>query len=229
MDRIIKMNRLEHEEYLEQLWYMRETEKDSIEELASRIHGEFGMPVLERMRERGLVDLTDDRKRVSLTSQGVVEARAITRRHRLAERLLYDVLGMTGDAFEAGACEFEHVLAPELVDSICILLGHPRECPHGRPIPKGKCCERSLRHVQCAPCSLAELKVSDAARVAFLKSEDDGQIHRLDGLHIRPGSILRMRQTFPCFVIECEGARIALEEKVARNIYVWVEGAGAEE
>ena len=63
-----------------------------------------------------------------------------TRAHRLAEKLIHHVSG--GD-FEKGAAEFEHVADPKLIDSLCTMLGHPRECPHGQPIPEGECCRRS--------------------------------------------------------------------------------------
>ncbi len=79
---------------------------------------------------------------VRFSPEGERRARQLVRSHRLAERLVQDVLGQ---AAEPSACEFEHLLGTEVVDAICTLLGHPRECPHGYPIPPGECCERSDR------------------------------------------------------------------------------------
>ena len=63
------------------------------------------------------------------------------RAHRLAERLFTDVLSLRDEeAVESNACQFEHILSPELTDRICTFLGHPETCPHGSPIPRGKCC-----------------------------------------------------------------------------------------
>ncbi|MHC4310508.1 MAG: iron dependent repressor, metal binding and dimerization domain protein [Planctomycetota bacterium] len=73
-----------------------------------------------------------------------------------------------GGDYESGACEFEHTVTPELVDSICILLGHPRECPHGRPIPQGQCCRHSSRTAQSSVIPLVELAVGQSARVAYI-------------------------------------------------------------
>jgi Mn-dependent DtxR family transcriptional regulator len=44
---------------------------------------------------------------------------------------------------EQQACKFEHILSPEATDKICTFLGHPKTCPHGAPIPPGKCCGKS--------------------------------------------------------------------------------------
>jgi DtxR family Mn-dependent transcriptional regulator len=46
---------------------------------------------------------------------------------------------------EEQACYFEHILSPAVTDSICAFLGHPRLCPHGRPIPRGACCSAAPR------------------------------------------------------------------------------------
>jgi DtxR family Mn-dependent transcriptional regulator len=70
-------------------------------------------------------------------------ARIVIRRHRLAERLFIDVLSIRDEhEVEESACKFEHILSPEVTDSMCALLGHPTECPHGSPIPPGECCPK---------------------------------------------------------------------------------------
>ncbi len=76
------------------------------------------------------------------TPAGEARARDVIRRHRLAERLFRDVLGIHDeDEIEASACKFEHILSPEVTDRMCSLLGHPDACPHGSRIPRGPCCE----------------------------------------------------------------------------------------
>ena len=142
----------------------------------------------------------------------------IIRAHRLAERLLYDVLG--GD-FESGACEFEHIITPELVDSICILLGHPKTCPHGSPIPQGQCCKESCRTAQSSVVPLTELKVGQSARVAYINCKNDQQLHKIDSLCIRPGTIAALHQRYQTYVVECEGSNIAMDEQIASSICVW--------
>ena len=79
-----------------------------------------------------------------LTEKGTDRARDIIRRHRLAECLFRDTfLIRSNEQIESNACVLEHVLSAEVTESICKFLKHPTQCPHGRPIPRGKCCEHS--------------------------------------------------------------------------------------
>ena len=217
------MDRTEKEEYLEKLWYMKEQHQDAVEEVRIDKAGDLQADVLDQLCAEGWARLSDDKKGVTLTEKGEDDARRLIRSHRLAERLLYDVLGVSDEKMEAGSCEFEHILASEVVDSICTLLGHPRECPHGRPIPEGECCRQSVRTVESSVLPLTELNVGETARVAYVRCERDDQMHKMDGLRIRPGVSIRLHQNFPAYVIECEGGNIALEERIAANIHVWVE------
>ena len=117
----------EKDEYMERLWYMREDREESLDALKEALGEGFDAAVLDGLTSDGLVAVTEDECRITLTEKGVDRARRVIRAHRIAERLIHDVLG---NRFESGACEFEHMIDTELVDSICTLLGHPRECPH---------------------------------------------------------------------------------------------------
>lgn len=102
--------------------------------------------VLMAMAGRGLVRA--DSAGFVLTDRGAGRASDIIRRHRLAERLFRDTFEIrSNEQIESNACVLEHVLSPEVTDSICKFLGHPQHCPHGRPIPRGACCQRSGRFV----------------------------------------------------------------------------------
>ena len=89
------------------------------------------------------------------------------------------------------------------------------------PIPEGECCKRSAKAAQSSVVPLTELKVGQVARVAYVNCKDDRRLHKIDGLHIRPGAIIKLHQTYPTFVVECEGANIALDKEIASNIYMW--------
>jgi len=60
---------------------------------------------------------------------------------RLAEVLFSSAMRLPEAEVELAACRMEHIIDPEVTDSICAFLSHPRRCPHGRPIPVGDCCE----------------------------------------------------------------------------------------
>ena len=208
----------ERDEHFEQLWYMKEEGKDSIETLKAAMKGKLDTTIIDELASEDMVELSSDGNKIKFTKKGEDYGRGIIRAHRLAERLLYDVLG--GD-FESGACEFEHIITPELVDSICILLGHPKTCPHGSPIPQGQCCKEYCRTAQSSVVPLVELKVGQSARIAYVNCKNDQQLHKINGLHLRPGVTATLHQKYPTFVVECEGSNIAMDEQIASNICVW--------
>ena len=211
-------HRREKDEHIERLYYMKEQKSDSMDALKTAMGENFDAVIVDELASEDVVQLVAEENRIALTKKGEDYATRLIRAHRLAERLLYDVLG--GD-YESGACEFEHVVTPELVDSICTLLGHPKLCPHGMPIPQGKCCKASSRTAQSSVIPLVELEVGQSARVAYINSQSDQQLHKIDGLHIRPGITVTLHQKYPAYVIECEGGNIALDEQIASNICVW--------
>ncbi|MFC1461995.1 metal-dependent transcriptional regulator [Verrucomicrobiota bacterium] len=212
-------NKRDKEEHLERLWHMKERGDDGIENLADCIGGHFDVTIVDELSAEGWVHLDETNRTITLTRTGEEYAGQLVRAHRLAERLLHDVFG---GEHESAACEFEHMVAHELVDGICTLLGHPRECPHGMPIPKGECCRRSVKAIGSSVVPLTELKVGEAARVAYVNCENDRQIHRMDGLHIRPGAMIRLHQKYPSHVIECEDATIALDANIAASVRMWL-------
>ena len=214
----MKNQRKEKEEYLERLWEMKENGSELLDDFKRVVNGDYDFVLTEHLASEGLVELDEKEKHIKLTVPGDSQARKIIRAHRIGERLIFDIFG--GD-FETAACEFEHTVTAELVDGICTLLGHPGECPHGMPIPKGECCKNSTNtaHKQVVP--LKELKIGQTARVAYINAKDDKQMHRLDDLQVRPRAVVTIHQQYPCYVVECEGAHIALDEEIVSNICVW--------
>ena len=140
------MEKKERDEHLETIWHLIENNESDADSFRSHSGETFDEGILENLQADGYITLRGDH--ISLTEKGNGEAQQIIRRHRLAERLLTDVLGMGLGDIEPGACEFEHVLAPELVDSICTLLGHPRECPHGGQFRKANAAGRLSKRWQ---------------------------------------------------------------------------------
>jgi DtxR family transcriptional regulator, Mn-dependent transcriptional regulator len=209
----------DRDEMLERLWQMRERGTSVREELRRVLAARYREEDLSGLLRDGLVTATGEK--IDLTPQGVALAERLIRAHRIGERLIHDVLGKE---FEPGACELEHIINSEIVDGICTLLGHPRECPHGFPIPEGECCRVSARYARRIIVPLTELQIGQTGRVAYVYAKSDQQLHQLTSLQIRPGNLLRLHQTYPSYVIECDGASIALDDDVAHSINVWAEG-----
>lgn len=123
---------------LEQLWVA--TEEGGAADIGNfrERDGQDPLQVIARLKDLGLVELHEDR--VALTPSGKNRARGIIRRRRLAERLFMDTFSVVNGEANLDACKFEHIISPELDQRICTFLGHPKTCPHGNPIPPGRCC-----------------------------------------------------------------------------------------
>jgi DtxR family Mn-dependent transcriptional regulator len=218
----------ERDECLERLWHRRELRIAAAGAAAGAGTADgIGDECIRTLSAEGLADIGADGQ-VAFSPEGERRARQLVRSHRLAERLVQDVLGQSA---EPSACEFEHLLGTEVVDAICTLLGHPRECPHGYPIPPGECCDRSARSVPRQVKPLAELAIGASGRIAWVYARSDAQLHALDSLQLRPGALVTLHQRRPSFVVECEGAHLALDDALAQAVNVWAadQPAGAEE
>lgn len=209
----------EKDELLELLWHLDESHTLSLESLREHDPTNIFERSLREFSTDGIIRF--DGVNVSLTENGYDTAKGIVRRHRLAERLMVDVLGRRVEDTEQAACEFEHILAPELVDSICILLGHPKQCPHGSPIPGGSCCSEARSSVESAVVPVTSLKHGASARVAFISTRDEDRMYKLLSMGITPGTTVTLHQTSPVLVVEVEHNKIALENAVGSEIKVW--------
>jgi len=87
-----------------------------------------------RMERDGLLTVEGDRH-LELTDEGLRLATRVMRKHRLAERLLTDVIGLDWELVHAEACRWEHVMSETVERRLIELLGHPTESPYGNPIP----------------------------------------------------------------------------------------------
>ena len=87
-----------------------------------------------RMERDGLLVVESDRT-LSLTQAGRAKALSVARKHRLAERLLADVIGLDWSLVHDEACRWEHVMSDEVERKLLDMLGHPTESPYGNPIP----------------------------------------------------------------------------------------------
>jgi len=93
------------------------------------------------MAQEELVRL-DKNDALSFTPQGERRAVEVIRRHRLSERLFYEMFAIHEDLLDENACKIEHSLSAEVTEKLCTFLKHPQTCPHGSPIPAGACCPR---------------------------------------------------------------------------------------
>jgi DtxR family Mn-dependent transcriptional regulator len=104
--------------------------------IAERLHqsGPTVSQTVARMERDGLLTVQGDRH-LELTPEGYRLATRVMRKHRLAERLLIDVIGLDWELVHEEACRWEHVMSEQVERRLLELLGHPTESPYGNPIP----------------------------------------------------------------------------------------------
>ena len=115
-------------------------EEEAIVPLRARISERLGhsgptvSQTIARMERDGLVVVEGDRH-LELTAEGRSKAMHVMRKHRLAERLLADVIGLDWEFVHDEACRWEHVMSEQVERRLIEMLGHPTESPYGNPIP----------------------------------------------------------------------------------------------
>ncbi len=123
------------EEYCETIFELAEDDLDVIQARIAERMGISRPAVSEMIRRMQDAGLLEPGRQITLTDDGMALARQVVRRHRLAERFLTDVLGLSWAEAHAEAGKWEHVLSPRVEEAMSKLLGGPTTCPHGNPIP----------------------------------------------------------------------------------------------
>lgn len=179
------------EEYLETMLGLAE---EGVPVIQARIAERLGRSapsvseMLDRLTEDGYV--TREGRRLSLTDSGRALAEKVVRKHRLAERLLVDVIGLEWHKVHREAGRWEHVISDDVEARLVELLGDPATCPHGNPIPGSHSAAPSV-----ATRSLAEVGVGQRVRLLRISEEVElnlGSLTLLDDGGFIPGAVARV-------------------------------------
>jgi DtxR family Mn-dependent transcriptional regulator len=203
------------EEALETLWIaIKEDAKDGLNVI------DLDSKAIKDLLKHNIVSQSGDI--IKLTESGLPKAENIVRRHRLAERLLTDVLGTSEDGavMHEKACKFEHLLDHGLDDSICTLLGHPKICPHGKLIPPGKCCTEQDTRVTKVISPLSQLAPGQRGRVAYIYAPQTGKLQKMMAMGILPGAPITLLQGFASCVFASGETQFAIDKEIADAIYI---------
>lgn len=201
------------QEILETLWLEHEENQPpaSVEAMQKS-------PAFDELSQLGCISVGEGR--VRLTDRGLREAAAAIRRHRLAERLLADVLDLRQDNLDEVSCQFEHMLHSGLEDRVCRLLGHPRVCPHGQAIPRGPCCDERHHPGEKLLASLADMEPGEEGRIAYLLTGHESRMDELMAIGAVPGINVKLIRKFPAYVFSLGESEFAIDEEMARTVYV---------
>jgi DtxR family Mn-dependent transcriptional regulator len=212
------------EEYLESILNMTTEGRPAIgARLAERMNVKPATVVgaIDRLKKENLVVVDEKTKGITLTTEGRTIAISLSRRHRLAERLLVDVLGLSWADAHDEACELEHAISPKVEKALTAFLGNPQTCPHGNPIPG------SGASVDPKVLPLRQAEFGTDVRISFISEEaehEPGLLQYLEENNLIPGTALHIKGVSPfeenLIMINSEGREVTLGTKTAQRIYV---------
>ena len=172
---------------------------------------------VERLEREGLVT-HEPYKGVKLTEKGRKIALQVLRRHRLSERLLTDILHIKWDKAHKAACKLEHAIDDDIAKNLEKVLGHPKTCPHGNPIPT-KCGGIIEEESE----SLTNLDLKESGTIVKITEEKPDVLRYLATLGLMPGASVKVEEKIPFngpIVLKVKGASRALGRNVASIIKV---------
>lgn len=204
------------EEILETLWI--ETQEQKAEAVPLENLGADQKEAADQLVRTGCITISNDM--VQLSKKGLPLAADVIRRHRLAERLLIDVLFTSDALLDYRACKFEHLLDRGVTANICSLLGHPKVCPHGKPIPPGECCREDRSKLQKVVSTLSQMTTGTSGKIAYVHAPQAAKLQKLMSMGILPGAPIQLVQRFPSYVFQVRQEQFAVDKEIADSIFV---------
>jgi DtxR family Mn-dependent transcriptional regulator len=213
------------EEFLETILSL---EEEGVVPLRARLVERLGISApavskaVHRLTVGGYTELADTGA-IRLTPKGRRLATTIVRRHRLAERLLADVIGLEWEKIHREAARWEHVISPEVEQKLVELLGDPMTCPHGNPIPGTK---RTAAAVTTARLVDADPGRVTVARISEKLELDDDGIELVARAHLTPGTITTIVERGDAgVVVRTPDGELVVPPRVAEQMYVAITAA----
>jgi DtxR family Mn-dependent transcriptional regulator len=207
------------EEYCETIY---ELDEDDVRVVQARIAERMGVSrpsvseMIRRMEGEGLVEL--DEHVIRLADKGQHLAEKVVRRHRIAERFLTDILGLSWAVAHTEAGKWEHVISEPVEEALVRVLGDPTTCPHGNPIP-------GTRYDPPTTRALDELLVGAAFKVERIPEALEfapGVLDFLEDSHIIPGASGTVTATSPdgTVTVEIDGRAVGVGSFASQRILV---------
>lgn len=207
------------EMYLRTVW---ELEEERITPIRARLVERLGLSApavsetVARLEEEGLMRIGADRT-LALTDKGRELATSVMRKHRLAELLLTEVIGMDWAHVHNEACRWEHVISDAAEARIAAVLGDPAVCPYGNPIPGSDTPPEPIELLTMADAArqgdevvvqrISERLQSDVDALSFIRNHD-----------LLPGRTLALSEDAGTVVVD--GGRVRVPSAVAELVYV---------
>jgi DtxR family transcriptional regulator, Mn-dependent transcriptional regulator len=197
-----------------------ELEEEGIPALRARLSERLGLSApsisegVARLEDQGLLELAEDRT-VQLTPVGREKAEHVMRKHRLAERLLVDVIGLEHEYVHEEACRWEHVISDRVEEKLVEFLGNPTTSPYGNPIPGvARAPSEVVALVEAAEGPVRMHSISESLQ------SDAEVIHVLHEHGMRAGEVVTVSHGPDAVVLELAEHRVELPHDAAKLVYV---------
>jgi DtxR family Mn-dependent transcriptional regulator len=172
--------------------------------------------MVHRLERDGLLKL-DERKEVRLTDRGYSAASRVVRRHRLAERMLVDLLGYEWWKTHEEAERIEHAMSQEMEERLVRVLGDPQTCPHGNPMPGST--PRPTRPLE----RLATGERATVERIPDQFEHEPGFLEYLDTQGVRPGVTLEILEQRPGLLrVSVDGTSRSIRPDCGQKVWMAV-------
>jgi DtxR family Mn-dependent transcriptional regulator len=210
----------ESEEYLEAIYKLEQ--RDGLAKTMQLANELKVMPgsitnTIENLEKRKLV-MHEPYKGVKLTEKGRKLALKVIRRHRLAERLLTDILHLDWSKVHDEACKLEHNLSETIVEPLEKALGNPKTCPHGNPIPSEQGETKEAKSEL-----LTSLNLGESGIITKITEEKQDLLQYLATLGLVPGASVEIEEKAPFngpIIVKAMGASYALGRNIASVVWV---------
>jgi len=168
--------------------------------------------ILHEMQAEGLITIR--KEAVALSDKGIKKAELLVRGHRLAQRLMVDVLGISPENANNAAHYMEHIVDNEILDAISAFMGYPEFAPDGKPIPHSNA--KKIFSIRPVLCKLSDMEIGAVGRIRYIQNPVDS----LSQIGVMPGELIRLVQKKPSVVLEMGSTTIAIDAALAQDIYV---------
>lgn len=208
------------EEYCECIYELAE---DNLEVIQARIAERLKVSrpsvseMIKRLTEEGLCQVAGGN--ITLTAKGEELAQRVVRRHRIAERFMTDILGLSWALAHREAGRWEHVMSDEVEEAMSRKLGNPTTCPHGNPIP-------GSGYTAPDAVALASVTVGQSFTVSRIPEElefSPGMLEFLEKTNLMPGMSGQVRTADDnAMTVVMDGNDIVVEKFATERILVTV-------
>jgi DtxR family transcriptional regulator, Mn-dependent transcriptional regulator len=197
-----------------------ELEEERIPALRARLSERLGLSApavsegVTRLEQLGLAALQPDRT-ITLTPVGRERAEHVMRKHRLAERLLVDVLGLEHEHVHEEACRWEHVISDRVEQKLVEFLGNPTTSPYGNPIPGSD--------PQAGEAISLEAADAGTVTIRYLSEHLQGEhevMQQLDAHGMLSGTTVEVTKDASGVTLELDGKRVELLPDEAKLVFV---------